>query len=133
MPLPSNILSGPPSFVNFSGEAPVRFPMASTFKVPLSLSLLKQVDAGTINLEEIVTLQLQDVRSGTGVLATHLLSTGAAKHLVHALLEMAMNDPDNTATDYLLERIGGPAVLQADMQELGLSHIKIARGCLEHL
>jgi beta-lactamase class A len=44
-----------------------------------------------------------------------------------------MNDSDNTATDYLLERIGGPKVLENDLRALGLTHIQIARGCLEHL
>jgi beta-lactamase class A len=64
--------------------------MASTFKVPLSLSLLKQVDSGKLSLSEMVTLELKDVRPGTGVLATRLLSTGKSQHSVYDLLEMVV-------------------------------------------
>ena len=119
-----------------------RFAMASTFKIPLALSVLQLVDAGRISLEEKVVLDAYDVRPGTGVLTATLLEQLKevsrdqiqAEYSLYQLLEKALNDSDNTATDYLLDRVvGGPSVVFAHMERLGLSEIRVARSCLEHL
>ena len=41
-------------------------------------------------------------------------------HTVEELLELALNDSDNCATDALLALVGGPEAVQADLERLGL-------------
>ena len=101
-----------------------RFPMASTAKVPLALTVLRLVDSGALVLDQRLQLGLDDVRPGTGVLAQQLVSGGTAgtpvAHTVEQLLELALNDSDNCATDALLALVGGPEAVQADLERLGL-------------
>ena len=44
-----------------------------------------------------------------------------------------MNDSDNTATDVLLRKVGGPEVVTEYARALGLQSLTVTRGCLEHL
>ena len=118
-----------------------RFPMASTFKIPLALSVLQMVDAGRISLEQKIVLDAFDVRPGTGVLTAGLLAQLKdvprdqirTECSLYELLEKALNDSDNTATDVLLDRVGGPSVVFEPMKESGLDDIRVTRSCLEHL
>eukprot|EP00931_Biecheleriopsis_adriatica_P115482 TRINITY_DN91270_c0_g1_i1.p1 TRINITY_DN91270_c0_g1~~TRINITY_DN91270_c0_g1_i1.p1 ORF type:complete len:434 (-),score=72.89 TRINITY_DN91270_c0_g1_i1:53-1354(-) len=118
-----------------SGEL---FPMASTFKVPMACVVLRLVDEGKLRLTEEIQLSVSDVRPGTGVLTMKLLSnqdgmSAENKYTVYQLLETAMNDSDNTATDVLLRRIGGPSAVTHYIRSLGLPDMTVTRGCLEHL
>src|ERR1041384_4699009 len=45
-----------------------RFPMASTFKVPIAVQLLSRVDAGEVKLDQMVTLAPHDLHPGSGTL-----------------------------------------------------------------
>lgn len=114
------------------------FPMAYTFKVPMACVVLRFVDEGRMRLTDEIQLELSDVRPGTGVLTTKLLNNHGTvsaenRYTVHQLLETAMNDSDNTATDVLLRNIGGPSVVTEYIRSLGLEDMSVNRGCLEHL
>mmetsp|Transcript_12922 Transcript_12922/g.40774 ORF Transcript_12922/g.40774 Transcript_12922/m.40774 type:complete len:352 (+) Transcript_12922:133-1188(+) len=114
------------------------FPMASTFKVPMACVVLRMVDEGRMKLTDEIRLSLSDVRPGTGVLSARLLQNGGADtpenvHTVQKLLELAMNDSDNAATDMLLRLIGGPAAVTEYCRGRGLQQLTVCRGCLEHL
>ncbi|CAJ1454647.1 unnamed protein product [Effrenium voratum] len=113
------------------------FPMASTFKVPLACVVMRMVDSGDLQLNDELELTLSDVRPGTGVLTMRLLkdqdTSPSHRYTVQQLLEMAMNDSDNAATDVLLKRVGGPRAVTQYIRSLGLQKLTVARGCLEHL
>src|SRR5437867_9887437 len=45
-----------------------RFPMASTYKVPIAVALLTRVDSGKLRLDSMITLQPSDLHPGSGTI-----------------------------------------------------------------
>jgi beta-lactamase class A len=78
------------------------FPMASCFKVPVMVEVMRQVDAGALRLDERLTLREQDKSPG-GVLI-HLYE--GLRPTVRDLLYLMITLSDNTATDMLWRRVG---------------------------
>ncbi len=102
------------------------FPMQSVFKLPLAVTLLAQVDAGSARLDESVTVRVQDLRFGPpNALADKLPSGG--KRTLGELLETMIIDSDNTAADLLLTRVGGAAKVTAKLRELGIENVDVSR------
>ncbi|MEQ8693014.1 MAG: class A beta-lactamase [Pseudomonadales bacterium] len=101
------------------------FPMASTYKVPTAVTLLKQVDQSKRNLTDMVEVEEFDMVPSDGITArfTH---PGIALSL-HNLLESMLTVSDNTATDVLMEEVGGPAQITATISKLGVSDIQVSR------
>lgn len=75
-----------------------RFPMASTYKLPIAIQLLTLVDEGTEQLEHIIKLEPKDIRPG-GVPLTDQFKFGQSGVSVRDLLEMMLTVSDNTASD----------------------------------
>lgn len=55
-----------------------RFPMASTYKVPIAVQLLTRVDRGDVRLDEMVSLQPSDLHPGSGTLTELFNKPGVA-------------------------------------------------------
>jgi beta-lactamase class A len=94
------------------------FPLASVFKVPLMVALLRAVDAGTVTLDE--RLELTERVKSPGSTLVHC-DPGLAPTL-RDLLYLTITLSDNTATDMLWRRLGRRAINRA-MRELGLESI----------
>lgn len=98
----------------------VSLPTASVIKVPLLAEVFRQASAGTIDLEQRLTMQASDIVGGSGVLkefAPGLTPT------VHDLAMMMIIVSDNTATNMLTDLVGGVERVNALMQELGLTSV----------
>jgi beta-lactamase class A len=106
-----------------SGE---RFPMASTYKIPLAFQILFKVDQGAITLDQMVELRVNDLHPGSGVL-TELFKKPGVILSVQNLLELMLLISDNTATDLLLRLAGGPEAVTARMREVGIREMEINR------
>ena len=92
----------------------------SVIKVPLLVEAFRQMDAGTLQLTDPIEMKSADKRSGTGVLRT--LDDGLRITFKDALTLMIIQS-DNTATDMVFARVGGPARVTQAMRELGLETI----------
>ena len=103
-----------------------RFPMASSYKVPIAVELLRRVDAGELTLDQMVTLRPSDLHPGSGTLGDLFNKPGVALSLRN-LLELMLLISDNSATDLVLERAGGGASVTARMKALGLDGIDVSR------
>jgi beta-lactamase class A len=103
-----------------------RFPMASTFKVPVAVQLLTRVDKGEVRLDQMVELQASDLHPGSGTL-TDLFNKPGLALSVRNLLELMMLISDNSATDVLVRMAGGPQEVTARMRELGIGGIDVNR------
>jgi beta-lactamase class A len=103
-----------------------RFPMASTYKVPIAVQLLARVDAGELSLDQMITLRPRDLHPGSGTLGDLFVRPGLALSL-HNLLELMLLISDNSATDRVLEAAGGPAAVTARMRALGIDGIDVDR------
>lgn len=106
-----------------SGE---RFPMASTYKVPIAVQLLTRVDQGDILLDQMIEVKPSDLHPGSGVL-TSLFNKPGVVLSVRNLLELMLLISDNSATDLLLRLAGGPETVTARMRALGIRDMEIHR------
>jgi beta-lactamase class A len=93
----------------------------SAIKIPLLVDAYRLVDAGRINTADRFTMAAADKRFGTGVLRT--LNPGLNLS-VHDALELMIIQSDNTATDMVFSRAGGPAHVNETMRQLGLNSIR---------
>ncbi|HMN46389.1 MAG TPA: class A beta-lactamase [Povalibacter sp.] len=93
-----------------------RFAMCSTFKLLLAAAVLRRVDRSQLHLYRKVTFDAGDMVSHAPVTAAKL-STGWLS--IGELCAAAVKLSDNPAANLLLEQIGGPAGLTADLRSMG--------------
>jgi beta-lactamase class A len=109
-----------------SFNAKERFPMASTYKLPIAVQILTLVDRRELTLERMIEVQQKDLHPGSGVLTTILSKPGLSLS-VHNLLELMLLVSDNSATDLLLSLAGGPQAVTGRMRSLGLADMVVNR------
>ncbi len=107
-----------------------RFPMASSFKVPVAVELLRRVDQGERSLDQMTTLRPRDLHPGSGTLSALFTKPGLALSLRN-LLELMLLISDNSATDLVLEQAGGGAAVTSRMKALGIDGIDVSRPTLQ--
>jgi beta-lactamase class A len=93
----------------------------SVIKIPLMVEVFRQIEAGKFALSDRVTLKESDKRPGTGVIRS--LDAGASL-TIKDLITLMIIVSDNTATDLLYEKVGGPEPVNKMMQSYGLNSIK---------
>jgi beta-lactamase class A len=115
----------------FGLNAQERFPMASTYKLPLALLFLKKIDEGKFNLQTRVLVQETDLRSGDSFLVKRYAPgmTLTYRDLLRLMIEMS----DNTATDILFKAVGGPQAVTEFLKNQGLKGIDLNRTTLHLL
>jgi beta-lactamase class A len=96
------------------------FPLASVFKVPVMVTVMRSVDAGELSLDERIVLHEDDKSPGQGGILCYCREGLALT--VSDLLYFMITQSDNTATDLLWRRAGLTAV-NATMRELGLQGV----------
>ncbi len=112
---------GPKVLLNASD----RYPMASTYKVPVAATILAAVDAGRLHLDQMVTVEPYHLVP-SDVIADRLVHPGVALSL-HNLLELMLTESDNTATDVLMELAGGPAAVTQWVRSQGVNDLRVDR------
>jgi len=104
----------------------IRYPMASTYKIPVAVQLLSLVEEGTIMLTDMIELKKTDLHPGSGIIA-HLLDDPGVILSIHNLLELMMLISDNSATDLCMRLVGGSEAVTEKMREIGINDIDICR------
>ncbi|MEO8025673.1 MAG: class A beta-lactamase [Bryobacteraceae bacterium] len=107
-----------------------RYPMASTFKIPIAVQLLSKIDRGELRLDQMVEIKTSDLHPGSGTIS-QLLNKPGVSLSIRNLMELMLLISDNSATDILLKLAGGPAAVTAKMKELGLPGIRVDRSCAQ--
>ena len=102
------------------------FPMASTYKVPIAVELLRRVDEGELALDGMVELRPSDLSPGSGVISRLFDDPGVSLSLLN-LMELMLLISDNSATDLCLRAAGGGERVTERMAELGVAGIRVAR------
>ena len=106
-------------------DAPV--PTASTIKLPIMVELFAEAEEAKFYWNQKLELSDQDKVSGSGVLTE--LSGGdllPIRDLMHLMIVVS----DNTATNLILDRIGGNAVNRR-MAQLGLTQTAVMRKIMQ--
>lgn len=103
-----------------------RFPMASTFKIPIAVQLLTRIDKGEVTLDQMIDIRQSDLHPGSGTLSD-LFNKGGLALSVRNLMELMLLISDNSATDVLLRTAGGAEAVTARMRALGIDGIDVNR------
>jgi beta-lactamase class A len=103
-----------------------KFPMASTFKVPIAVQLLTRIDKGEVRLDQMIDIKQSDLHPGSGTLAD-LFNKGGLALSVRNLMELMLLISDNSATDLMLRTAGGAEAVTARMRALGIEGINVNR------
>ena len=101
------------------------FPMASTFKVALAMAVLQQVDGGSLDLARMVDLG-PDLRVPPPLIEHYFRYPGLTTSVAN-LLDIMLVTSDNSATDALLQLVGGPSVVMAAMTAAGVEGQRVDR------
>jgi beta-lactamase class A len=104
--------------VTVAHRADERFPLASVFKVPVMVEVMRQVDRGVLRLDERLTLTEADKSPGSTLIHCHPGLALTVRDLLYLMITLS----DNTATDMLWRRVGLGSV-NATMRALGLASI----------
>ena len=103
-----------------------RYPMASTYKVPIAVQLLKRVQMKEITLDQMVEVQTYDLHPGSGTLSRLFINPGVILS-VRNLLELMMLISDNSATDIMLDTAGGSKRVNAILKKNRISGMSVDR------
>lgn len=106
------------------------FPMASTYKVPIAVQLLHLVDQGELDLEDRIEIGMEEYSPGSGALAKLLDDPGLSVSVLN-LLEIMLLISDNTATDRLLDAVGGGEAVTNRMTALGVEGVRVDRPTID--
>jgi beta-lactamase class A len=93
-----------------------RFPLASTFKLPLVMAVLTRVDAGAERLDRPIRYTAHDIISYSPVVGRQ---PRGGTLTVAQLCAAAIEYSDNAAANLLLQTVGGPPGVTAFMRRLG--------------
>lgn len=103
-----------------------RFPMASTYKVPIATQLLARVDDGEMSLDSLVEVRKGHLHPGSGVLEELFDDPGVILS-VRNLMDLMLLISDNSATDLCMRLAGGPDAINRKMRELGVGDLRVDR------
>ena len=97
---------------------------ASIIKLFIMQVLLGEIRAGRISWQEMISMMAEDQVGGTGNLQA--AEPGTSYSLEELALEMLIHS-DNTATNLIIERLGGISAVQAKIQSLGYQDTRLQR------
>jgi len=104
-------------------------PMQSVFKLPLTLTILHQVEEGKFSLDQSIPFRREDLILPKiySPLQDKYPNAGVDVPL-HTLLEMTVSLGDNTASEILLRLAGGPGVVSEYIGSLGVQGFHLEDG-----
>ncbi|MEG3835997.1 MULTISPECIES: serine hydrolase [unclassified Microcoleus] len=104
------------SYLNFNGDT--AFASASTIKVPILVAFFQAVDEGKVQLDQVLTLKSEHIVGGSGDMQDE--SPGKKYSALEVAQKMIVVS-DNTATNMMIELLGGAEVLNQHFANWGLS------------
>lgn len=108
------------AYLNLGGDEV--FSAASTIKIPVLVALFQEVDAGQIRLNEPLVMRPDLIASEAGVIQYQPPGT---KFSALEIADLMITISDNTATNMLIDRLGGAAALNQRFRSWGLKHTVI--------
>ncbi len=94
------------------------FSSASTIKLPILVALFQDVEAGKVRLDESLTLKPEMIVGGSGDLQYKKPGT---EYILLEVAKKMITISDNSATNMLIERLGGVEVLNQRFHSWGLT------------
>lgn len=104
------------AYVDLNATTP--FPAASTIKFPVLVAFFQDVDAGKIQLDEMLTMTKAQVAPESGTMQYQPVGT---KFSAIETATQMMVISDNTATNMIIDRVGGMAALNERFRAWGMT------------
>lgn len=101
------------------------FPMQSVYKLPISMAVVKLVDAGKLKLDQKVKIAKQDYIGPNAHSPIRDRFPNGTEMTVTELLRFALSESDGTASDVLMKLAGGAEAVQAYVAGLGIEDWKV--------
>ncbi|MBT9311158.1 serine hydrolase [Leptothoe kymatousa] len=103
-------------YVNMAGTTAV--PAASTIKLPILVAFFKAVDDGRITVDQTLVMQSSQIAQGSGDMQVQ--PPGTRYTALEVATQMIINS-DNTATNMMVDLLGGGASLNQQFVDWGLT------------
>ena len=100
------------------------FPQQSVSKLWVAMTALDEVDAGRLDLSEMVAIRTADLTVFHQPIRDIVRRDGSFSSDYAELIERAITESDNTANDRLLRRVGGAEAVQDFLDTHGLASIR---------
>ncbi|MGH2626965.1 MAG: serine hydrolase, partial [Anaerolineales bacterium] len=105
-------------------NAEAAYPAASCIKIPIMVEVFRQVEAGTLDLAAPLVYRPEQRVEGSGILRD--LTPGLSLTVRDAVVLMIIVS-DNSATNMLIETVGGPAAVNETMGRMGYPQLVLHR------
>jgi beta-lactamase class A len=109
------------AYVDYNGNR--EFPAASMIKVPVLVALLNAIDRGEIDADKVLTMRQDLVGGGSGHLQWRPVGT---KLPLSQVTELMIIISDNTATNMIIDLLGGKQVVNKKFVSWGLKRTSIS-------
>ncbi len=103
------------SYLNFNGDT--AFASASTIKVPILVAFFQAVDEGKVKLDQTLTLKSEHIGGGSGEMQD---DAPGKKYSALEVAKKMIVVSDNTATNMMIELLGGAEMLNQLFANWGL-------------
>lgn len=97
------------------------FPMMSVFKFPLALAVVSWLEANGMSLDDYTSFGPDALKEDTWSPMLEKYGRRLTKMTYRELLEWALTESDNNATDILLMRVGGPQCALTLLNDVSVS------------
>jgi len=101
------------------------FPMHSVYKLPISMAVLRRVDAGELKLDQVIEINPSDMVPQELHSPIRDKNPNGARLTVAELLRYAIVESDGTASDVLLKLAGGPQAVMSFLNDIKVSGINV--------
>ncbi len=101
------------------------FPMQSVYKLPISMTVMKQVDEGKLKLDQKVRITKEDYVGAAAHSPIRDKYPNGAELTLDELLRYAISESDGTASDVLMKLAGGNATVQNYLTNLPVNDIVV--------
>jgi beta-lactamase class A len=108
------------AYIDIGGDK--AFSAASTIKLPVLVAFFQAVDAGQVRLDETLVMRKDLVASESGVIQYQPVGT---KFSALETVDYMITISDNTATNMMIDRLGGVAALNQRFKSWGLNQINL--------
>jgi beta-lactamase class A len=108
------------AYIDIDGDK--AFSAASTIKLPILVAFFQAVDAGQLRLDETLVMRKDLVAAESGVMQYQPVGT---KFSALETADQMITISDNTATNMLIDRLGGIAALNQRFKSWGLNQINL--------
>ncbi|MBV8253961.1 MAG: class A beta-lactamase, subclass A2 [Chitinophaga sp.] len=104
----------------------LRLPMQSVYKFPIAMAVLDQVDKGRLTLHQPIKIEKADLTTDGVSPLREKYPNGGVSLTIDELLDYNIRASDGSACDILLKVIGGTAVANRYIHQLGIKDMNIA-------